>query len=117
MCETLKTSVTIAGAIVQVRAVAPGRAAALSALASGANKRHCTQAFQVTERTLTAFLVHTIEDSTVPLENSLAFSTAVRRAGGSVEMHLYPRGGHGFALDGGLGTTSGWFDRLRTGWS
>jgi dipeptidyl aminopeptidase/acylaminoacyl peptidase len=58
-------------------------------------------------------LVHTAEDGAVPLENSLAFYAALRRAGVPAEMHLFPRGGHGFGLERGLGTTSLWFDRLR----
>ena len=76
----------------------------------------------MTVRTPPAFLVHPAGDSTVALENSLGFSAALRRAVGSAEMRLLPRGGHGFALDGGLGTPSQWFDRLRgwvamSGWS
>ncbi len=74
--------------------------------------RHLSPNLQVTERTPPTFLVHTAEDATVPLVNSLAFYEALRRAGVPAEMHLYPRGSHGFALDDGLGTTSLWFDRL-----
>jgi acetyl esterase/lipase len=68
---------------------------------------------QVTARTPPVFLVHAAGDTAVPLENSLAFYTALRRVGVPAEMHLFPRGGHGFGLDSGLGTTSFWFDRLR----
>jgi len=75
--------------------------------------KHLSPNLQVTARTPPTFLVHTAEDSAVPLENSLAFYAALRRAGVPAEMHLYPRGGHGFGLDDGLGTTSLWFDRLQ----
>lgn len=44
------------------------------------------------------FLWHTVTDDTVPVENSMLFASALRRAGVSFEMHLYPRGGHGLAL-------------------
>ena len=74
--------------------------------------RRLSPTLQVTARTPPAFLVHTAEDSSVPLENSLAFYAALRQAGVPAEIHLYPSGAHGFGLDGGLGTTSLWFDRL-----
>jgi len=57
------------------------------------------------------FLVHTAEDRSVPLENSVLFAQAIRRVGGRVELHLYERGPHGFGTRADLGTTSGWVDR------
>lgn len=66
---------------------------------------------QVTARTPPAFLVHTAEDKSVPLENSLAFFTALRRAGVPAELHLYEKGPHGFGLRQGLGPTSNWPQR------
>jgi len=57
------------------------------------------------------FLVHTAEDRSVPLENSVLFSQAIRRVGGRVELHVYERGPHGFGTRADLGTTSGWVDR------
>jgi acetyl esterase/lipase len=68
---------------------------------------------QVTARTPPTFLVHTSEDTSVPLENSLAFYAALRRAGVPSELHLFPRGKHGFGLDEGLGATSKWMDRVQ----
>jgi acetyl esterase/lipase len=53
---------------------------------------------QVTKDTAPTFLVHTSTDTAVPVENSLLFVTALRRAGVPVEFHLYERGPHGFAL-------------------
>lgn len=75
--------------------------------------KHLSPNLQVTPRTPPTFLVHTGEDTSVPLENSLAFYAALRRAGVPAEMHLFPRGGHGFGMRAGLGTTSSWFDRLQ----
>jgi acetyl esterase/lipase len=63
---------------------------------------------QVTPSTPPCFLVHTAEDKTVPIENSLAFYMALRRANVPVEMHLYETGPHGFGLRAGLGPTSEW---------
>ena len=53
---------------------------------------------RVSDKTPPTFLWHTFEDNAVPVENSLLFVGALRRAGVSTEFHLYPRGGHGLAL-------------------
>lgn len=45
-----------------------------------------------------SFLWHTVTDETVPVENSMMFAQALKKAGVSFEMHLYPRGGHGLSL-------------------
>lgn len=53
---------------------------------------------QVTDKVPPVFMWHTIEDGTVPLENSLLFATALRKAGVNFEYHVFPHGGHGYAL-------------------
>ncbi len=53
---------------------------------------------QVTTDTPPSFLVHTMTDATVPVENSLMFVQALRRAKVPVEFHLYEKGPHGFGL-------------------
>jgi acetyl esterase/lipase len=53
---------------------------------------------QVTKDTPPTFLVHTMTDTSVPVENSLMFVAALRKAGVPVEFHLYERGPHGFGL-------------------
>lgn len=58
------------------------------------------------------FVVHTLEDRSVPVENSLRLVAALRQAGVATEFHLYERGAHGFGFAPGLGTTSQWPDRL-----
>ncbi len=67
---------------------------------------------QVTKDTPPVFLVHTAEDVSVPLENSLLFFQALRRHGVPAEMHLYEKGPHGFGTQAGLGTTSEWPQRF-----
>jgi dipeptidyl aminopeptidase/acylaminoacyl peptidase len=57
------------------------------------------------------FVVHTTEDKTVPVENSLQFYAAMRKIGASIEMHIYEHGAHGFGTQPDLGTTSEWPDR------
>ncbi len=44
------------------------------------------------------FLWHTWEDDCVPCENSLLFAQALKRSGVCLELHIYPRGGHGLSL-------------------
>jgi acetyl esterase/lipase len=53
---------------------------------------------QVTKETPPTFLVHTMTDATVPVENSLLFLSALRKAGVPFEFHLYEQGSHGFGL-------------------
>ena len=53
---------------------------------------------QITKDTPPTFLVHTMTDATVPVENSLMFAAALRKAGVPFEFHLYEQGPHGFGL-------------------
>ena len=53
---------------------------------------------QVTATTPPAFLVHAMDDEGVPVENSIGYYLACRQQKVPAEMHLYPTGGHGFAL-------------------
>ena len=62
----------------------------------------------VDSNTPPSFLIHSADDKTVPVENSLMFYNALIKNGVSAEMHLYPRGGHGFALAKGRGYLENW---------
>lgn len=66
---------------------------------------------QVTKDTPPAFLVHTENDTAVPVENSLLFISALRKAGVPFEFHLYERGRHGFALGDNDPSLSSWMGR------
>jgi acetyl esterase/lipase len=77
----------------------PGMVALLS------NEEH------VTKETPPAFLVHTMNDASVPVENSLLFVAALRKAGVPFELHLYERGRHGFALGDNDPALSSWTAR------
>ncbi len=48
------------------------------------------------------FLWHTVEDQTVPVENSLLFATALQKAHVPFEMHIFPKGEHGLSLANNL---------------
>jgi acetyl esterase/lipase len=52
----------------------------------------------VTSNTPPTFLFHTTEDQVVPVENSILYYLALRKAGVSVEMHIYQQGKHGVGL-------------------
>lgn len=69
----------------------------------------------VTRETPPVFLVHTAENQSVPVENSLAFYAAARHAGVPVEMHLFEKGPHGFGVRTDLGPASDW-PRLAQAW-
>jgi acetyl esterase/lipase len=58
------------------------------------------------------FLVATMADQSVPVENSLHFYQALRDAGVPAEMHVYARGSHGNSLDPQYGPTASWPQRL-----
>ncbi len=66
---------------------------------------------QVTKETPVTFLVHATDDKSVPVENSLLFYQSLKDNGVSAEMHIYPKGGHGFGLALGRGYLETWTDR------
>jgi len=53
---------------------------------------------QVTAATPPTFLFHTTEDDAVPVENSVLFYLALRKAGVPAEMHIFEKGPHGVGL-------------------
>ena len=66
---------------------------------------------QVTAQTPPTFLVHAADDGAVPVENSIRFYQACVKNKVPVEMHLYPKGGHGFGMNNKT-TEDKWFERL-----
>jgi acetyl esterase/lipase len=63
---------------------------------------------RITARTPPAFLFHTADDATVPVENSLALAQAFHKAGVPVELHVFPKGKHGVGLAPGDPVLSQW---------
>ena len=53
---------------------------------------------QVTKDTPPCFIWATMEDATVPVENSLLFAQALRKAGVPFSLHIYEKGVHGLGL-------------------
>lgn len=63
---------------------------------------------QVTDQTSPMFIVHSQEDTTVVVDNSLLLYQALSHASVPAELHLYPHGPHGAGLDPALGPTADW---------
>ena len=74
--------------------------------------RQYSNELHVSDQTPPTFLVHAEDDKTVPVNNSIVFYQACLRHGVPAEMHLYPKGGHGFGLNNKT-TKDLWTDRLR----
>lgn len=53
---------------------------------------------KITPATPPVFVWHTMEDQTVPVENTLLLLTALRRAGVPCEAHLFEKGRHGTSI-------------------
>ncbi len=53
---------------------------------------------QVTARTPPTFLFHTANDQAVPVENSVRFFLALRKAGVPAELHVFENGPHGVGM-------------------
>jgi acetyl esterase/lipase len=67
---------------------------------------------QVTAQTPPTFLFHTTTDAAVPVENSVMFYAALRKAGVPAELHIYERGPHGVGLAQTDEALSSWPARL-----
>jgi acetyl esterase/lipase len=83
----------------------------------GANPDHqlvetMSSELAVTAQTPPTFLFHTSTDATVPVENSVLFYMALRKAGVPAEMHIYERGPHGVGLAPTDEALSSWPARL-----
>jgi acetyl esterase/lipase len=75
-------------------------------------KRRFSAELNVTSETPPTFLVHAGDDTGVPVENSLLYYAALRAKGVSASLHVYPKGGHGFAFGMGKGPVENWRDVL-----
>ena len=74
-------------------------------------KRYSAE-LHVTKDTPPAFIWHTLEDATVPVENSLNLAAAYSHAGVRCEMHIFPEGRHGLGLCEEIPHTARWVKML-----
>lgn len=84
----------------------------VGATASEDKIRFYSNELQVTPQTPPSFLVHAGDDGAVPVDNSIRFYTACIKNKVPAELHLYPKGGHGFGLTNKT-TNDNWLERLR----
>lgn len=63
---------------------------------------------QVNENTPPAFLVHSVDDDVVRVENSIRYLLALKEHKVPGELHLYEKGGHGYGLGRKDDTTNQW---------
>ncbi len=70
---------------------------------------------RVTPQTPPTFLVHAYDDDMNPVENSLLYAAALRKAGVPAEIHVYATGGHAFGLRR-TGLSAAEWPRLAEAW-
>jgi len=75
--------------------------------------RHFSNELQVTKQTPPAFLVQSMDDKTVPVQNSIDYALALKRFQIPCELHIYESGGHGYGLGRSAGTESNWPEACR----
>ena len=75
-------------------------------------KRFFSGELNVTPDTPPAFLWHTAEDSSVPVENSLTLASALSANGVPFELHVFPKGHHGLGLAEKMPHVAQWADLM-----
>lgn len=68
---------------------------------------------QVTSQTPPAFIIHSLDDNVVPVENSMNYALAMKQHGVTCELHIYEHGGHGYGLGRSNDTESTWTEACR----
>lgn len=69
---------------------------------------HFSNALQVGGNTPPAFMIHSMDDGTVPVENSIEYALALKKNNVPCELHIYQSGGHGYGLGWSNNTESTW---------
>jgi dipeptidyl aminopeptidase/acylaminoacyl peptidase len=75
--------------------------------------KHFSNELQVNGQTPPAFLVHSIDDGAVPVQNSIGYATAMQKYHVPCELHIYQSGGHGYGLGRSKNTESSWPEACR----
>jgi acetyl esterase/lipase len=63
---------------------------------------------QVSSDTPPAFMVHSLDDSAVPVQNSIGYALSMRKFNIPCELHIYQSGGHGYGMGRSANTESSW---------
>jgi acetyl esterase/lipase len=75
--------------------------------------KHFSNELQVNGETPPAFLVHSIDDGAVPVQNSIGYTMAMQKYHVPCELHIYQSGGHGYGLGRSKNTESSWPEACR----
>lgn len=68
---------------------------------------------QVNSETPPAFMVHSLDDGAVPVQNSINYALAMHKFTIPCELHLYQTGGHGYGMGKSTDTESTWPEACR----
>lgn len=63
---------------------------------------------RIDSNTPPAFLVHSADDKTVPVKNSIEYYNNLVKYNIPSELHVFEKGGHGYGMSVGKGTQSAW---------
>ncbi len=75
--------------------------------------KHFSNELQVNDQTPPAFLVQSIDDDVVPVQNSIVYAMALHKFKIPCELHLYQSGGHGYGMGRSANTESTWPEACR----
>ena len=75
--------------------------------------KHFSNELQVSSETPPAFLVQSIDDYAVSVQNSIDYALAMHKFKIPCELHLYQTGGHGYGLGKSTNTESTWPEACR----
>lgn len=75
--------------------------------------KHFSNELQVSSQTPPAFMVHSLDDGTVPVQNSIDYALSMHKFNIPCELHIYEHGGHGYGLGRSHDTQSAWPEACR----
>lgn len=75
--------------------------------------KYFSNELQVNDKTPPAFLIHSIDDGAVPVQNSIEYALAMEKYHIPCELHIYQSGGHGYGLGKSKNTESSWPEACR----
>jgi len=75
--------------------------------------KHFSNELQVNSETPPAFMVHSLDDNAVPVQNSINYALAMHKFNIPCELHLYQTGGHGYGMGKSTNTECTWPEACR----
>lgn len=75
--------------------------------------KHYSNELQVNSETPPAFMVHSLDDGAVPVQNSINYALAMHKFNIPCELHIYQTGGHGYGMGKSTNTESTWPESCR----